>query len=145
MKSDEVDDFLGALWMSDEPRYQLVKRVRELIHSVDPKISEEVKYGGLLYSARSPFCGLFSYERHVALEFSRGAELPDRHQVLEGEGKLRRHIKIDKVGDLFKKNVREYVSLAFLAASQPLPRKGAAARAAAGVATPPVPAGPDAA
>ena len=119
MNSDAVDDFLSALLLQDEERYDLVERIRKLIHSIDPKIIEEVKYGGLLFSGRSPFCGLFSYQNHVSLEFSRGAALPDRHKVLEGEGKLRRHIKIEKVGDLFKKNVREYVSLAFSTVSGP--------------------------
>ncbi|ACB36412.1 Domain of unknown function DUF1801 [Leptothrix cholodnii SP-6] len=117
MNSIEVDDFLTDLQMRDEERYALVERLRKLIHSVAPRVHEEVKYGGLLFSGKSPFCGLFSYERHVSLEFSRGAALPDRHQVLEGNGKLRRHIKIEKVGDLFKKNVREYVELAFSAVS----------------------------
>lgn len=117
MNSIEVDDFLTDLQLRDEERYALVERIRKLIHSVAPRVREEVKYGGLLFSGPSPFCGLFSYERHVSLEFSRGAVLPDRHQVLEGNGKLRRHIKIEKVGDLFKKNVREYLSLAFAAVS----------------------------
>jgi hypothetical protein len=48
----------------------------------------------------------------VALEFSRGATLPDVHHVLEGAGKSRRHIKLLSRADLFKKNVREYVALA---------------------------------
>jgi hypothetical protein len=119
MNSIEVDDFLTALQMRDEERYALVERIRKLIHSVAPRVREEVKYGGLLFSGRSPFCGLFSYEGHVSLEFSRGALLPDRHKVLEGEGKLRRHIKLEKIGDLFKKNVREYVTLAFATVSSP--------------------------
>lgn len=118
MKSDAVDDFLGVIWAQDQERYALIERIRTLILSVDPKITEEVKYGGLLYSRGSPFCGLFSYQGHVSLEFSRGADMPDRHKVLEGEGKLRRHIKLDKVGDLFKKNVREYIAHACQAASQ---------------------------
>lgn len=119
MNSDAVDDFLSELQLRDEERYALIERIRKLIHSIDPRISEEVKYGGLLFSGRSPFCGMFSYEAHVSLEFSRGALLPDRHKVLEGEGKLRRHIKLEKIGDLFKKNVREYLSLAFATVSSP--------------------------
>lgn len=124
MNSEAVDDFLFALQRSDPERYALVERVRVLIHTAGPRLREEVRYGGLLFSAGAPVCALFSYERHLALEFSRGAELPDRHGVLEGEGKLRRHIKLDKVGDLFKKNVREYLALAFAAAAAPK-KKGA--------------------
>lgn len=84
--------------------------------SVDPSVTEEVKYGGLLFSAGPPFCGIFSYARHVSLEFGRGNELADPHKVLEGEGKMRRHIKLESGDDLFKKNVREYVVAAFATA-----------------------------
>ena len=116
MNPEPVDDFLNELRRADEERHALVERVRKLIHDVGPRLREEVKYGGLLFSARSPVCGLFSYDRHLSLEFSQGATLADRHHVLEGEGKFRRHIKLHKIGDLFKKNVREYLDLALAAA-----------------------------
>jgi hypothetical protein len=117
MSSERVEHFLEDLRLVGEDRFQLVSRLRNLILSVDPKITEEIKYGGILFSAGPPFCGIFSYTNHVSLEFGRGAELPDKHRVLEGEGKLRRHIKLDSGQDLFRKNVREYVSLAIAAAN----------------------------
>lgn len=120
MGNERVERLLDDLRLVDEDRFQLVLRVRNLILSVDPKITEEVKYGGLLFSAGPPFCGVFSYTHHVSLEFGRGAELADKHKVLEGEGKLRRHIKLETGQDLFRKNVREYVVLAHGAASTSL-------------------------
>jgi hypothetical protein len=117
MSNERVEHFLDDLRLVGEERFQLVSRLRNLILSVDPKITEEIKYGGILFSAGPPFCGIFSYTHHVSLEFGRGAELPDKHRVLEGEGKLRRHIKLESGQDLFRKNVREYVSLAIAAAS----------------------------
>lgn len=125
MNPEPVDDFLNELRRVDTERHALVERVRQLIHTAGPRLREEVKYGGLLFSAGAPVCGLFSYEKHLSLEFSQGAALADRHRVLEGEGKFRRHIKLHKVGDLYKKNVREYLELAFAAAEA-----GQAARAA---------------
>jgi hypothetical protein len=116
MSKERVEHFLEDLRLADEDRFQLVSRLRSLILSVDPKITEEIKYGGILFSAGPPFCGIFSYTKHVSLEFGRGAELPDKHRVLEGEGKLRRHIKLESGQDLFRKNVREYVSLSHAAA-----------------------------
>ena len=113
MQISRVEHWLQDLRLEDEERCTLVERLRRTVLQVDPRIREEAKYGGILFSAASPFCGIFSYPRHVALEFSRGAELPDKHHVLEGEGKMRRHIKIVTGNDLFKKNVREYVALAF--------------------------------
>ena len=82
-------------------------------------ISEEIKYGGILFAADKPFCGIFSYSKHVSLEFGGGASLPDRHNVLEGEGKLRRHIKLLSQEDVVVKHVREYLTLALKAARKP--------------------------
>ena len=124
MAHDPVEFQLLVWREADAGRHALIERLRRIVLGVDPRITEEARYGGLLYTASSPFCGVYSYERHVALEFSRGAELPDAHQVLEGEGKKRRHIKIVDGNDLFKKNVRAYVELACAAASGKTGRPG---------------------
>lgn len=113
MRPSPIDALLEDIRLVDEDRFQLVQGLRKLILSVHPRVSEEVKYGGLLFTAGSPFCGVFSYTRHVSVEFSRGADLVDTHGVLEGEGKKRRHIKIERRDDVFKKNVRLYVQTAF--------------------------------
>jgi len=130
-KTDRIEDWLLDVQAADEERHDLLVRLRRLVLQVSPKVQQEFKYGGILFSAASPFCGIFSYERHVSLEFGRGAELPDKHQVLEGEGKLRRHIKIVTGNDLFRKNVGEYVALAFAAASRLPPRADGMPRAKA--------------
>jgi hypothetical protein len=115
-QQERVAQFLQDIRLLDESRHALVDRLRSIVLSSGPGVTEQVKYGGLLFSAGPPFCGIFSYTRHVSLEFGRGSELPDPHRVLEGEGKMRRHIKLAHGDDLFKKNVREYVGLAFAAA-----------------------------
>lgn len=112
MTIDAVTDFLDDLRSASEDRHDLVFRIRKTILELDPKISEEVKYGGILFTKESPFCGVYSYTNHVALEFGRGAELADPHGVLEGEGKSRRHIKINSQSDLFRKNIKTYIVLA---------------------------------
>ena len=114
--SERVDDYLHQLRVQDPDRHALLARLRKLILAQGPKVSEDIRYGGMLFSAGAPFCGVYSYPRHVALEFSRGAALADAHQVLEGEGAKRRHIKLETGGDLFRKHVREYIALAVAAA-----------------------------
>jgi len=118
VRTDPVEALLEDIRLVDEDRYQVMLSLRRLILSVDPSITHGVKYGGLLFSAGSPFCGVFSYARHASLEFSRGADLADPHGALEGDGKKRRHIKIHHRDEIFKKNVREYVERAFRAVSR---------------------------
>lgn len=112
MPTDRVSQFLEDLRLLDSDRYELVKTLRGMVLALPPTVAEEIKYGGILFSAGQPFCGLFSYARHVSLEFGAGASLPDEYRVLEGAGKLRRHIKMSSTPDIAEKHVAEYLALA---------------------------------
>jgi len=117
MQNARVERYFEDLRLVSEERYALIGRLRHLIVGVGTDVTDDIKYGGIMFSAGAPFCGIFSYQKHVSLEFSRGAELPDKRQVLEGDGKLRRHIKLESLEDLLRKSVREYVVLAHGAAT----------------------------
>ncbi|MBU1775230.1 MAG: DUF1801 domain-containing protein [Gammaproteobacteria bacterium] len=123
MSADRVTKLLEDIRLLSEDRYKLVQSLRKLILGLEG-VSEEVKYGGILFAAGKPFCGIFSYANHVSLEFSAGASLPDKHKVLEGDGKLRRHIKLTAVQDIEGKHVRDYVVLARNCISPPLQKGG---------------------
>ncbi len=119
MTTPRVADLLEDIRRLNEERFALVQALRQLVLSFGPSISEEVKYGGLLFSAGKPFCGVFAYAKHVSLEFGDGASLPDNHKVLEGVGKLRRHIKLSALDDIDKKHVLHYLTLALHALDGP--------------------------
>ncbi len=92
--------------------HAIVQKLREIILSSHPGVTEEMKYGGILFSTSVAFCGVFSHTHHVSLEFSEGARLADPQRVLEGTGKHRRHIKLRELNDIKAKCVHEYVKLA---------------------------------
>jgi len=115
MARQTADEWLTALRRNDDLRYRLVEAVRQIVLRAGPSISEEIKYGGILFAGRAGFCGIFSYANHVTLEFSAGASLPDSHGLLEGKGKGRRHLKLVSVGDLEAKRVEYYCALAYAA------------------------------
>lgn len=119
MSTDRISRLLEDIRFLDQVRFELVQSLREIILDLAPSISEEVKYGGILFSAKEAFCGVFSYAKHVSLEFGAGSSLPDKYKVLEGEGKLRRHIKLSSTQDISGKHVREYLTLALKASGKP--------------------------
>lgn len=119
MPADRISKLLEDIRLLDQARFELVQSLREIILGLAPSISEEVKYGGILFSAGKPFCGIFSYAKHVSLEFGAGASLPDKYGALEGKGKLRRHIKLSSAHDISRKHVREYLTLAIKVSSKP--------------------------
>jgi hypothetical protein len=60
--------------------------------------------------------GVFAYTKYVSLEFTKGVMLDDPHKVLEGAGKVRRHIKLHSLNDIVAKDC-----LTFLKASAQTP------------------------
>lgn len=115
MTADAVAKWLETIRKNDELRFRLVQDVREIILKSDKGITEEIKYGGILFFKGEGFCGIFSYTAHISLEFSKGAELPDAYKILEGKGKGRRHIKIAEAADVKGKHVKHYIELAYKA------------------------------
>lgn len=58
------------------------------------------------------FCHPVAYSNHVNLGFNRGAELHDPSDLLEGTGKLIRHIRIDRPALLKRREVRDLLEQA---------------------------------
>lgn len=105
MKTIKPADWLKELKAHSKEKYEIVSALRDLILK-DKPTTEEIKYGGLLYSNDKPYTGIFVYTNHVTLEFSDGASLKDPKQMLQGTGKYRRNIKFTSVEDIDQKAVR---------------------------------------
>ena len=113
MNDGRVEQLLSDLRLTNPAGYELVQEARKAIYAAVPKVSERVMYGGFMFAATAPFCGVFAYTEHVSIEFGRGCDLKDSHRVLEGRGKLRRHIKIHMLADIQVKHVRAYITQAY--------------------------------
>jgi hypothetical protein len=116
MKSAKVEAFLQEVREYRGALFPIVARLRDMALAAGPSVTEEVKYGGLLFSSRQSFCGVFPYKAHVTLEFSQGAALADPHGFLSGDGKYRRHIKLETVEEIETRRVADYVASARAAA-----------------------------
>lgn len=116
MTNKTVEALLDDIRLLGEEQLTLVEAVRTLVGKTIGPVSEEVKYGGIMFSSGVPFCGVFAYSRHVSVEFGSGADMPDAPGHLEGGGKCRRHLKLHCVGDIGEKRLAEYLPLALEAA-----------------------------
>jgi len=111
-KADPVEQLVNDIRLMDSGLHEIVQGVRRIVKLEAPDATEIVKYGGIMFQTQAPFCGVFSYQRHVSLEFGRGSQLEDAHGVLEGDGKFRRHIKLNTPADLAGRHVAYYVKQA---------------------------------
>lgn len=117
MTTKTVEALLDDIRLLGDEQYAIVTSVRKLINTLIPSVSEEVKYGGILFCSGVQFCGVFAYRQHVTLELSHGASIIDPHGHLEGSGKGRRHIKLRSAQDIKEKNISQYLPLALEAAT----------------------------
>jgi hypothetical protein len=118
MTTKSVQDLLEDIRLVNEQNYEIVEAVRTLVKNTIESASEEVKYGGILFTSGVQFGGVFPYKAHVTVEFGNGAKINDPFGFLEGTGKGRRHVKLLSVSQIQDKKLAQYLSLALQAAKQ---------------------------
>ena len=116
MTSAAVRTLLDDLRLLDDGRHETVEAVRRQVAALVRPLSEEVKYGGIMFSSGVHFGGVFAYKDHVTVEFANGAAIDDPHGLLEGAGKRRRHLKLHSAADVVDRRLADYLPLALAAA-----------------------------
>ena len=117
MATKSVQSLLEDIRLVSEERHAIVAEVRAMVKQAFKPCSEEVKYGGILFSADGvQFGGVFAYKEHVSVEFGSGAAITDPFGHLEGGGKGRRHLKLRAIEDIKNKKLAQYLPLALDAA-----------------------------
>lgn len=112
-ESKKVADFLADIQSHFPEKHKIFVRVRDLFLSNDPSLATDIKYGGMVFfGGKELISGIFLYKNHISIEFGYGAKWSDPYSVLEGKGKLRRHIKIVEPDDVKTKEVAHYVRAA---------------------------------
>ena len=116
-------------------RGKTLKRMRKLIHEVDPDVVEEWKWMGTpIWSHDGIICTGESYKQVVKLTFAKGASLKDPSKLFNSslEGNVRRAIDIQEGEEpdeaAFKALVRQAIELN--GARKPKPRAPKSAKPA---------------
>jgi hypothetical protein len=111
--------FTELMQGSPAPIRDVAFACRSLIYDVLPQTVEMVwpqqrtaGYGTGPKKASEQFCWVTPYTGHVTLGFYYGAELPDPEGILEGTGRLMRHVKIRSPKDLDNSALRTLIQAA---------------------------------
>ncbi len=114
----ESEDFELAIEGFPEEMKIIARSTRQLILSTFLKVVEvvwvkqkNIGYGIGPKKKTEHFCYIMPASKHVNLGFNYGAELDDPKSLLEGTGKLFRHIKIRKLSDLENPDLLEILLL----------------------------------
>lgn len=91
--------------MDEAIKLHIVDQLKELVIKLVPDANMREMYGGLVIELetdvpKSRVGGIYVYPDYVSLELAKGISFDDPNDVLEGSGKLRRHVKLRNLGDL---------------------------------------------
>ena len=104
-KNKKVQNFLNDIKMLNDDKYSILQKLREMVIQQFPEVGERMMYGGIMFSLEGDFGGVFVYKKHISFEFGNGATMKDPKGLLEGSGKLRRHLKFSSLSDINDKDV----------------------------------------
>ena len=118
--TEDSQEAFEAIINDHSPEIQeLARATRALIYEVLPGVVEIVwtqqgsaGYGTGPKKMSEHFSWIIPYKKHVNLGFNYGSELPDPTSLLEGSGKLMRHVKIRVLDDLRNPALRDLIEVA---------------------------------
>ncbi len=95
---------------------ELALKTRELVKAIVPDVRERVyeAYKTIGYGSGTKMDAMFCYiapmKDRINLGFYRGVVLPDASGLLEGTGKLLRHVKVRSLSELEQPAVRQLIT-----------------------------------
>jgi hypothetical protein len=108
-------ELLEFLYRYDRGVQTLALGLRKLIHEemapcheyiFEMRSKVVVLYGSTEQVIADGICSIGVFRRHVTLGFTRGAELKDPGGLLEGSGKLMRHVGLKRLSELDRPEIR---------------------------------------
>ncbi|MGZ8755842.1 MAG: DUF1801 domain-containing protein [Acidimicrobiia bacterium] len=89
-------------WFAEKqpPQAEAMLRVREIVLSVNPLIEETIKWSTPTFMYKGNIASFNPAKNLVSLLFHRGAEIPDSHRRLEGEGDTARVMRLWNLADV---------------------------------------------
>ncbi len=103
--------------MDDASKAEIIDNLQELVLERVPDANLRSMYGGTVIeletdNPKSRIGGFYVYAEHVSFEFAKGIQFKDPNSLLEGTGKLRRHIKLRSVNDVATKTCKRFLDQA---------------------------------
>jgi len=87
----------------ENPKKDVVLRIREIVLGADPRIEETIKWQAPTFMYNGNLASFYPKSKeHASLMFHFGAKIPGKHRRLEGTGDTSRVMKITTVAEANK-------------------------------------------
>jgi len=110
MKITTIDEFIKQ--RVQPAHYEIVEMLRSLMHEAAPDAKEVVTYGILGWRGNLILAVISPTKKDITFAFSKGAEFEDNYGLLQGIGKVSKHVKIKNLKEVNKTALRYYIKQA---------------------------------
>jgi hypothetical protein len=106
-KTLTVDNFVKHKVLPEHK--DIVAMIRKLMRELAPNAREMIGYGIPVWKGNRILAVISPTKRDITFAFSRGAEFEDKYGLLQGVGKVSKHVKIRDPKDVNKDALRYYI------------------------------------
>ena len=107
IKITNVNDFVK---LKVAPEHQpTVAALRRLMKKHAPEAKEGITYGILAWKRKRMLAVINPTKKAVTFAFAGGATFSDKHGLLQGAGKVSKHVKIKSVAEINTTALRDYI------------------------------------
>lgn len=85
---------------ANDEQKEMMQKIRKIIHSSVEGVEEEFKWSRPVFKKEKDFAYLKSAKNHLTLGFYNREKLEDPKHLLEGSGKMMKHIKLKDISDV---------------------------------------------
>ena len=97
MKITTIDEFLKHKVLPEHR--PIVAMLRALMKECAPEAKEQISYGILMWRQKRGLAVISPTKKDITFAFSQGAKFDDKFSLLQGAGKVSKHVKIKTLKD----------------------------------------------
>jgi len=110
MKITTIDEFLERRVLPEHR--PIVALLRKMMREHAPEAKEQISYGILMWKENRGLAVISPTKKDITFAFSRGAKFEDKFGLLQGVGRVSKHVKIKDVKDVPKAALKYYIKQA---------------------------------
>ena len=110
MKITTTDEFLNHRVLPEH--LPIVAMLRALMKECAPKAKEQISYGILMWKQTRGLAVVSPTKKDITFAFSQGAKFEDKYKLLQGVGKVSKHVKIKNLKEAPKAALKYYIKQA---------------------------------
>jgi hypothetical protein len=105
-----VDEYVRTKIRPDQQ--DIVAMLRDLMRELAPHAKEIISYGIPAWKGKRILVVISPTKKDITFAFSHGAEFEDKYGLLQGVGKVSKHVKIKDLKDVNQDALRYYIQQA---------------------------------